>query len=162
MESLKKTEKIFSKGVADSIKMYLKLAELEKEWPRVVGSVVAERSAPVACEFTDEGPLLTINVEDAAIVQAMKFRRTVLIRSLSKFLGEPAVKIEICVGKVVKPSTVKEPLPAFKRRAPILISGSSVEEAASDISQNMDDPELAEIIAKLKVLAEKRAARKNR
>jgi|GEM_PF-493873 len=151
----KTAEIILNNKTGDAIKTCLRLAELETKWTSVVGKTVAERSAPVAWEISkDNIPTLTINVDDAGIVQAIKFRRTAIIKSLKVFLGIPSVKIEICVGKVVKQSIAKEPVPAFKRRYPVIIAENDVEKTVNLISHGSENTELDQAIARLKILSE--------
>ena len=160
MRAIKKTEDLLLNHAEGPIKTCLKLAELEIKWACVVGNAVAERSAPVAWEFKEGDPILTINVEDANLVQAIKFRRTAIVKSLKTFLGIDSLKIEICIGKVTKPSAAKDPAPAFKRRPPIFIPENLIEKTADVINCDTDDKELAQIIAKFKILSEKNSNRR--
>lgn len=159
MEVIKKGQ-ILTEVLPASIRACLKLAELEKEWPRVVGGLMAERSSPTACEFSSEGLVITINVISAGILPAVKSRRGALVRAISRFMCIKSVKLDIRVGKVTKLSQAKESLPDYKRRAPIIVSDRAVEKNTKFFSENTIDPELAEAIAKIKVLTEKLNARK--
>lgn len=158
MEPFKKTGDFFSKN-SKKMGVYIKLAELEREWPRIAGPAMAERIALTACEFTQEGMLITINVNSANALPAVKSRRGMLTRALCQFLEVSEIKLDIRVGKVKPVSLAKEALPAYKRRAPLLISQQEVEEAAAVVKKEVSDPELAEDLAKIKALFEKMVKR---
>lgn len=147
-------------SVPYSLKLSLKLAELEKQWHEVVGAAAAERSSPVSCEFSEEGLLISIHVDSPGVLPALKSRKSLISRSISGYLGIKNVKLEIKVGKVKKPSSVKDSLPDHLRRAPVLISESSLQKNMKDICRDVSDEELAESIAKLKTVIEKRNRRK--
>ncbi|MCE5201145.1 MAG: DUF721 domain-containing protein [Synergistaceae bacterium] len=161
MESLKDAGRLFTTDVPDAVKACLKLAELEQEWHNVAGEAIAERSSPSACEFVEEGLRITINVTDAGVAQAVKFRRSALIKSLRKFLSLPSIQIDVKVGKITRRSAAKPPLPACRRRAPVIISEKAVKEETKRLTSENGDPEIAETVARLKVASEKLSLRKN-
>lgn len=160
MTEIIKTADALKGSVPYSLKLCLKLAELEKQWHEVVGTAAAERSSPVSCEFSEEGLLIVIHVDSPGVLPALKSRKPIISRSISSYLGVKNVKLEIKVGKVKKPSSVKDPLPDHLRRAPVLISESSLQKNKKEICSDVNDQELAESLAKLKTVIEKRNRRK--
>jgi len=160
MSDIIKTADALKGGVPYSLKLCLKLAELEKQWHEVVGAAAAERSSPVSCEFSEEGLLISIHVDSPSVLPALKSRKPLISRSISGYLGIKNVKLEITVGKVKKPSSVKDPLPDHLRRPPVVISESSLQKNMKDICRDVSDEELAESLAKLKTIIEKRNRRK--
>ena len=147
-------------SVPYSLKLSLKLAELEKQWQEVVGTAAAERSSPVSCEFSEDGLLIAIHVDSPGVLPALKSRKPMIARSICSYLGVKNVRLEIKVGKVKKPSFVKDPLPDHLRRAPVLISESSLQKNKNEICSDISDEELADSLAKLKTVIEKRNRRK--
>ena len=71
MSDIKKTEEILRGKVPSSLKVCLRLAELEKDWQEVVGKAAAERSSPVSCEFSEEGLTIFINVDSPGVLPAL-------------------------------------------------------------------------------------------
>ena len=160
MTEIIKTADALKGSVPYSLKLCLKLAELEKQWNEVVGSAAAERSSPVSCEFSEDGLLILIHVDSPGVLPALKSRKPIISRSISSFLGVKNIKLEIKVGKMRKPSNVKDPLPDHLRRPPVVISESSFQKNRKEISSDVCDEELADSLAKLKTVIEKRNRRK--
>ena len=160
MSDIIKTADALKDSVPYSLKLCLKLAELEKQWHEVVGAAAAERSSPVSCEFSEEGLLISIHVDSPSVLPALKSRKPLISRSISGYLGIKNVNLEIKVGKMKKPSSVKDPLPDHLRRPPVVISESSLQKNMKDICRDVSDEELAESLAKLKTIIEKRNRRK--
>jgi len=160
MSDIIKTADALKGSVPYSLKLCLKLAELEKQWHEVVGAAAAERSSPVSCEFSEEGLLISIHVDSPSVLPALKSRKPLISRSISGYLGIKNVKLEITVGKVKKPSSVKDPLPDYLRRPPVVISEISLQKNMKDICRDVSDEDLAESLAKLKTIIEKRNRRK--
>lgn len=147
-------------SVPYSLKICLKLAELEKQWQEVVGKAAAERSSPVSCEFSEEGLDILIHVDSPGVLPALKSRKPLISRAISRYLGVKNVRLEIKVGKVKRPSLAKDPLPDHLRRPPVVISESSLQKNIKDLRCDIADDELAESLAKLKTVIEKRNLRK--
>ena len=147
-------------SVPYSLKICLKLAELEKQWQEVVGKAAAERSSPVSCEFSEEGLDILIHVDSPGVLPALKSRKPLISRAISRYLGVKTVRLEIKVGKVKRPSLAKAPLPDHLRRPPVVISESSLQKNIKDLRCDIADEELAESLAKLKTVIEKRNLRK--
>ena len=72
MTEIIKTADALKGSVPYSLKLCLKLAELEKQWNEVVGSAAAERSSPVSCEFSEDGLLILIHVDSPGVLPALK------------------------------------------------------------------------------------------
>ena len=138
----------------------MKLAELESHWHEVVGAAAAERSAPVSCEFSDEGPVISVHVDSPGVLPALMSRKPIISRSVSRYLEVKEVRLEIKVGKVKRLSSAKDPLPDHLRRPPVLISEASLQKNIQEISPEVKDEELAESLAKLKTVIERRNLRK--
>lgn len=160
MSDIKRPEEILRGKVPSSLKICLKLAELEKDWQEVVGKAAAERSSPVSCEFSEEGLTISINVDSPSVLPALKTRRAVISRSISKYLNIKNIKLDLKVGKIKKLSSAKDPLPDYLRRPPVVISESSLQKNMQDIGTDIADEELAECLAKLKTVVEKLNSRK--
>ena len=161
MERFKEAARLFASGAPDAVKLCLRLAELESNWSQVAGAAIAERSSPACCEKTEDGLKITINVADAGVAQALKFRRAALVRALCRFMGSQSVKIDVRVGKVKKQSSAKPPLPAHKRRAPLIVSEKAVRDEIKRLTEENVGNEIAEIMARLKTASEKLKTRKN-
>lgn len=153
---------VFSDSINGAIGLCDKLSQLEMAWSNVVGEAVGSNSSLAGCEFADDGLRLKINVASASLVRAVKFRKNTLIRSTEKFLGTHVADIEIAVGKVTRLSSAKPPLPAYKRRAPIVISEDAVEKQTKAIESETGDTELSQSIARIKVITEKWHSREKR
>jgi hypothetical protein len=81
-----------------------RLALAQAAWPRMVGKSLAEVSAPVGIH----GRRLVIGVIHPTVGQEIRLRRTAIIQSLARELGENAVT---------------ELVPAARRRLPARRSG---------------------------------------
>ncbi len=160
MTELKRPEEALNKNIPGSLKLCFKLAELEKHWQEVVGSAAAERSAPVSCDFSEEGPIICIHVDSPGVLPALRSRKPVISKSICRFLGLSDVRIDLKVGKVRRPSLAKEPLPDHLRRPPVLISENCLQKNIEEIGPEVNDDELTESLAKLKSVIEKRNLRK--
>ncbi|MDD4159517.1 MAG: DciA family protein [Synergistaceae bacterium] len=160
MADIKNSGEALNGRVPSSLKICFKLAELENHWQEVVGKAAAERSSPVSCEFSEEGLIILIHVDSPGVLPALQSRKPIILRSVSRYLGVRVVKLDIKVGMVRKQSSAKEPLPEYLRRPPVLISESSLQKNIKDISRNVSDEELAEELAKLKTVIERRNLRK--
>jgi hypothetical protein len=136
-----------------------KLAMLEKEWHGVVGPEFAKRSAPESCTLEENCAVLTIHAENAAVATAMGPFKNALPRMLRAYLQVESVKVVIKVGKVHKASAAKPPLPDYKRRAPVVVSEEALEEARKEARAAIEDPELAEAMARLKATIERLQSR---
>ena len=160
MADIKNTEEALKNNVPYSLKLCMKLAELESHWHEVVGAAAAERSAPVSCEFSDEGPVISVHVDSPGVLPALMSRKPNISRSVSRYLEVKEVRLEIKVGKVKRLSSAKDPLPDHLRRPPVLISEASLQKNIQEISPEVKDEELAESLAKLKTVIERRNLRK--
>lgn len=160
MIDVKKAEEILRGRVPSPLKTCFRLAELEKDWQEVVGSAAAERSSPVSCEFSEEGLSILIHADSPVILPALRSRKSVISKSICRYLGVSNVKIEIKVGKVTRPSCAKDPLPEYLRRAPVLISENALRKNLEEIEKDAGDDELAENLARLKTVIEKKNSRK--
>ena len=160
MDDIKSTEEALRNNATYSLKLCMKLAELENHWPEVVGKAAAERSAPVSCEYTDEVPVISVHVDSPGVLPTMMSRRSVISRSVSRYLGVKEVRLEIKVGKVRRQTFAKDPLPDHLRRPPVLISEASLQKNIREISAEVKDEELAESLARLKTVIERLSMRK--
>ena len=114
-----------------SLKLCMKLTELENHLLKSLAGA-AERSAPVSCEYTDEVPVISVHVDSPGVLPTMMSRRSVISRSVSRYLGVKEVRLEIKVGKVRRQTSAKDPLPDHLRRPPVLISEASLQEYQGD------------------------------
>ncbi len=162
MNEPKKTEEVIRNNAPHDLKLCLMLAELESRWREVVGAAAAERSAPVSCEFGDDGPVIYVNVDSPGVLPALRSRKPVISGSICKFLQISSVKLEMRVGKVKGLSSAKDPLPDHLRRPPVLISESLLQKNIEEMAPEVKDEELTECIARLKCVVEKLNLRKNK
>lgn len=159
MEHSKEIRSFFLKGLPKEIRICQKLDMLEKEWPGVVGPEYAKRSMIAGCEIENGCALLTIHAESAAVATSMGPFKNKLPRALRVYLEVDSVKVSIKVGKVQKASETKAPAPAYKRRAPVVISDAALSEALEQVKEEISDPELAEAMARLKAVLARLQAR---
>jgi len=94
------------------------------------------------------------------VLPTMMSRRSVISRSVSRYLGVKEVRLEIKVGKVRRQTSAKDPLPDHLRRPPVLISEASLQKNIREISAEVKDEELAESLARLKTVIERLSMRK--
>ena len=159
----KKGRETFSDGDLAMMAPIYRLSSLERAWPDVVGPTVAKRTAPVACEFADEGIKLTVHVEDPGLLHSIMFRKAQMTAGVKRFFKRSDVTLDIKPGKIPHRSTAKPPLPVFKRRAPVVISEERVEEETRRMfPDGASDLELTTAIARLKLTFEKLASRDRR
>ena len=98
MDDIKSTEEALRNNAPYSLKLCMKLAELENHWPEVVGKAAAERSAPVSCSTPMKfrsSPYTWIpgRASDHDV------KESVISRSVSRYLGVKEVRLEIKVGR---------------------------------------------------------------
>ncbi len=160
MDNYKKAGE-FIKEAPETIKACFKLALLEREWQRVAGlPALAEITAPAACEFTDDGIKITINVADPTKLMMVQSRRNILTQNIRHFLKMHNVMLEIKSGKVQKQSSAKPPLPDYMRQAPVLVSEAKLREETKKLMEEKNlDKEIAEALAKLRLTSERLASR---
>lgn len=149
------------RGVPERLALCFKLAELEREWPGVVGEEYARRSSIASCSLEPECVVITVHAADGATVASMSFLKNKLARMLRDYLKLNAVRIEIRTGSVKRPSAVRPPLPAWKRRAPVVVGDGEVARELEFTSSACHDKELAKSFARLKALVERRKNRKS-
>ena len=150
---------LFQKNLPQTIRFCQKLAMLEREWPGLVGAEYARRSMIVGCGIEEGCAHLTIHAESAAVATSMGPLKTRLPRALKTYLQVDSVKVQIKVGKLKKRETAKPPLPAYKRRAPVLISEETLRVERERARAQIEDPELAEAMARLRAVIKRLQAR---
>lgn len=149
------------RGVPERLALCFKLAELEREWAGIVGPELARRSSIASCSLDGECAVITLHAADGATVTSMSFLRNKLARMLRDYLKLGGVRVEIKTGSVKRLSAVKPPLPAWKRRAPVIIGDGEVERELEFTAAACRDQELAKSFARLKALVERRKNRKS-
>ena len=160
--TMKKCKNIhdFIEKKSNPVALYRKLSLLESNWDKLIGPPLSERTAPIACCFTDEGLKITIAVKDNGLLRAVQFRKQVFQKALKKYFSRADIKVEIKVGRVIKQCTAKEAKPDYLRRAPVFYTEETLEkETKRMIKENNLNPELAESMAKLKLTIEKLKSR---
>lgn len=148
------------KGSPEQLQLCIKLALLEREWAAIVGEELARRSCPAGCALSGGVAVMTLQAQDSATAASMNFGRTRLQRILSGYLSLPKLRLEIKVGKISRSTSAKPPAPAWQRRAPVRVGTEEMERELEFISAFIDDEQLAETLARLKVLTQKRNKRK--
>lgn len=132
----------------------LKLAELEENWSEIVGPALGSRSRPAFCDASDGILTITINVSDQTVLSSVRFRKGPLEKKLSAILA-PGTKCRFCVGQVGFDSKAKPPLPAWRRRAPVLLPDDAVKAEKEAFLEGGLSEELAEKLARIKLSAER-------
>lgn len=149
------------RGVPEQLALCFKLAELEREWAGIVGEEFARRSSIASCSLEPECAVITLHAADGATVASMNFLKSKLARMLRDYLKLGAVRVDIKTGSIKRPSAVKPPLPAWKRRAPVLIGDNDVARELEFTAATCCDEDLAKSFARLKALVERRKNRKS-
>ena len=139
-------------GAASPIaRLCMVLATIEREWRRIVGDTLAERSAPSGY---DDG-VLHIAVDSQAVLHDMNFKKNAIVREIrtKARLNVESVKIEI--GRVRRTNATPM-MPRCKPPKKIQIDEARVQVFCDEIlSQHADmDPELVRRIARIRMLCE--------
>lgn len=134
-------------------KLCMVLATVEREWRRIVGEALAERSAPSG--YCDG--VLRVTVDSQAVLHDMNFKKNAIAREIraKARLNVESVKIEI--GHVRRSNAT----PVMPRRRPPRKTAVDEERAEAlrgeILAQHSDmDPELARRIARVRAIWEKR------
>ncbi len=132
-------------------KLCMVLATIEREWRRIVGDALAERSAP--CGYCDG--VLHIAVDSQAVLHDMNFKKNTIVREIrtKARLNVEGVRIEI--GRVRR-TNATQLMPRYKPPKKITVDESRVQLFCDEIlSQHADmDPELARRIARVRMMCE--------
>jgi len=143
----------------EQLRLCFKLALLEREWAGLVDGEFAARSCLESCRLEEDAAVITVCAKDAACAAAMNFIKARLQRTISGYLAIPVSRVEIKVGKITRLSNVKQPLPAWQRRAPLVIGEEDARRELEFTSAFVEDEELASALARLKALAGKKSRR---
>lgn len=162
MNGYRPARDLYTKEAPDALKLSYSLASLEKNWEKVAGSALASRTQLASCKITEEGIFITVNVADPGIIQAVKFRKNLLAKSVAKFLKTAKVTVEIKQGKILYKSNAKEAAPACMRRAPVLISEEQLESETAKLKESGLDPDIAEALARLKITSVRLSERESK
>jgi hypothetical protein len=132
--------------------MRLNLADLTKNWEKVVGEVLARKSRPVSVEDS----ILVVACETSSVAQEILARRILIAEKARKEWG--------LALEGVRPSVRRVPLtrtPAVKREAPPPFEppGPEVEKALSRIRGRIGKPEIETALARLMVTFRRRFSR---
>ncbi|MDO4988500.1 MAG: DciA family protein [Synergistes sp.] len=136
------------------IAISLKLSELAENWQSFAGPALARKSMPSSFSCGKEEMTLTVNVTDHAVLTSARFRTAQLRRNVSAFFGTD-VKIEMKVGAVKYLSHAKPPLPAYKRRAPIVLNEDDIRDESEKFKTFGVSSDLADKMARVKLSLEK-------
>jgi len=132
--------------------MRLNLADLSKNWEKVVGEVLARKSRPVALE---DG-ILVVACETSSVAQEILVRRDLIADRARKEWG--------LALKGVRPSVRRIPLPrsaAVKKESPPPFEPPrhEVEKALARIGGRIGNPEIETALARLMVTFRRRFSR---
>ncbi len=132
--------------------MRLNLADLAKNWEKVVGEVLSRKSRPVSLE---DG-ILVVACETSSVAQEILVRRDLIADRARKEWG--------LVFKGVRPSVRKVPLPrnaAVRNKPPASIEPppQEVEKALARIGGRIGKPEIETALARLMVTFRHRFSR---
>lgn len=147
-------------GVPWQLALCFKLAELEQEWPGIVGEEFARRSSIVSCSFEEKCAVITLHTSDGATAASMNFLKNKLSRMLRDYLKLEAVRVDIKTGSIKRRSSAGPALPVWKRRAPVVVRDEEVTRELEFTAAVCQDEELAKSFARLKALVERRKNRK--
>ena len=162
MNRYKKIGEFIEKQNSNPVNDYEKFSILEANWNKLIGPPLSDRTAPVSCDFSEEGMKITINVEDHGLLQAINFRRHVFLKVLKKYFSREDISVEIKAGKIVRQGKAKGPKPDHMRRAPVFYSEEDLKnETEYLMNENELEFEIAEPLAKLKLTVEKLKKRNN-
>lgn len=160
-EGLDKTSSSKESGVWARLALAVKLSELCACWEEIAGNPLSKKSAPASCECKDGAIRVTVNVSESSVLAAAKFRRARVERNLRLFLRIDDVKVEFRVGPAYPPSAAAQPLPLYKRRAPVTLADADVEEEKRKFQESGMSEGLAREMARVKLSIEKLAKRRN-
>ncbi|MEG1641498.1 MAG: DciA family protein [Synergistaceae bacterium] len=160
MAENKKINEYIGKNTNELLKNCFKLTNIDKYWEEIVGPLISEKTQISECEITKEGQTkITINVQDNTLLQAIKFRKAKITQALRKYFRKHELTVEIKQGKIERKSTAKPPQPDYKRRAPVILDKEKITEETKEFAKQIQDTELAETMAKIKLSIEKINAR---
>ena len=131
------------------------LRRIESNWVGLVGDALARRSSPKQFEFSEKGGILHIMVSNSAALQDMHFKKNSILRSIERFTSLPLVDLQIKMGSIT-PTREIVGNPERKRER-LSLDDRQVEEAARELSYEITDPALAHVMARFRLLCEKRA-----
>lgn len=160
MQETDKSSSELLRGVPWQLTLCFKLAELEREWPGVVGEEFARRSSIVSCTFEEKCAVITLHAADGATASSMNFLKNRLSRMLRDYLKLEAVRVDIKTGSIKRRSSAGPAPPVWKRRAPVVVSDDEVARELDFTAAVCQDEELAKSFARLKALVERRKNRK--
>ena len=131
------------------------LRRIESNWVGLVGDALARRSSPKQFEFSEKGGILHVMVSNSAALQDMHFKKNSILRSIERFTSLPLVDLQIKMGSIT-PTREIVGNPERKRER-LSLDDRQVEEAARELSCEIKDPALAHVMARFRLLCEKRA-----
>jgi len=140
------------RGLSPQARMRLNLADLSKNWEKVVGEVLARKSRPVSLE---DG-VLVVACETSSVAQEILARRDIIADRARKEWG--------LAFEGVRPSVRRIPLPrgaAVKKEAPPPFEPprQEIEKALARIGGRIGKPEIETALARLMVTFRRRFSR---
>lgn len=151
-----------SKETSDIIEICRKLSQLEKKWHEIFSkeaAAIANGTAPGECKVETDGITIKIYAASKSIITALKFKEKIFRADIEKFTGAKIKKIEFACGRVKRISAAKDASKAFERYAPVTVLEDSIKKEKEKFLPFTEDEKLAEIIAKTKLMADKKAKR---
>lgn len=161
MDNAPEAKEAISEKIAGRYGLVFKLAEAQKNWRKVVGPLLAERTSLRSCDFSNEELVITVSVTDGAVLPAVRSRRAAFVRALRCATGAEEVSVRFKIGRVAKPSSAKDPLPEHMRRRPVKLTDEEVSEAADILEEAAGDRETAVLLARLRRTGEKLRERRS-
>ena len=140
------------RGLSPQARMRLSLADLAKNWEKVVGEVLARKSRPVSVE---DG-VLVVACETSSVAQEILARRELIAGKARKEWGLPLEGVRPSVRKVPLPRSAgvkREPPPPFEPPP------QEVEKARARIGGRIGKPEVETALARLMVTFRRRFSR---
>lgn len=155
MSNVAEAGRVISKHLIGRYGFVFRLADAQKNWWKVVGPLLASRTSLFSCDFSNEEFVITINVTDGALLPAVMSRRAAFVKVLQRVTGVEELSVRFKIGRVVKPSSAKDPLPEYMRRKPVKLTDEEVSKAADMLEEAAGDRETAVLLARLRRMGEK-------
>ena len=144
------------------LEICFRLSCLEKEWTSLFSGAfeaIGRETAPCGCSFEDNSLILTVNVSSTSLLTSMKFKEKATREKVEQFLKLKVKKIEFTAGKVQRVSSAKEASRAYERYVPLKITEEQISKEKEIFSASGAGEELAETMARVKAMAEKKSKR---
>ena len=154
-ERVHPAKELFDNKMPSILRLCSLLRRIESNWSGLVGGALAQRSSPKQFEFSEKGGILHVAVSNSAALQDMNFKKNSILREIEHFTSLPLVDLRIKMGSIAPHrENIGDP---ERKRERLLLDDRRVEEVAQELSCDIKDPALAHVMARFRLLCEKRA-----